>query len=452
MNRTADRLSPAKLYKINIIAAIIFFITMPIPYYFDRLFDVAITMSLLGIFTFGISYIFRNILTNNSKIYFLVSAEMLAIIIPALYGNGSSHLYSALAAGIAISGLFINFRASLVAGITFTSIAAIFTVFNEYFIPGYELNYLSKGLLFLSVACASIVIFIKVVNIRMEDSKMHYENAEEALHELELKIQEVENQKNLQSQLVNEIRIITSTLASSANDMLEVVNILAEGSSQQTASVEEIAATVSEISVVSKKNTEDAKIAKDFSDNSTAQLEIGRAQMKMMTEAMDDIFDTSNEINKIIKSIENIAFQTNILALNAAVEAARAGTAGKGFAVVADEVRNLAGLSADAVSNTVTMITNTLSAVNNGRIIVKNTAESIEKIVRSIEDIIAIIDKINLSSSDQSHSISQVEHALNIISDVVINNTATAIETSDSTNEIHLQVSNLEKLISQIEE
>lgn len=151
----------------------------------------------------------------------------------------------------------------------------------------------------------------------------------------------------------------------------------------------------------------------------TAELEQGKKQMEQMTTAMAQINDSASEISKIIKAIEDIAFQTNILALNAAVEAARAGTAGKGFAVVADEVRNLASKSAEASKNTASLIEATVQAVQEGTGIANETASSMGRIVLASEQAAKLVHEISKASQEQAASIAQVTLGIDQISGVV---------------------------------
>ncbi len=224
---------------------------------------------------------------------------------------------------------------------------------------------------------------------------------------------------------------------------------LSKGTMEQAASVEELSATITTIADSSKENAENAKKASEEVGQVGIELSDSQQKMNEMISAMQNISDTSNEIGKIIKTIEDIAFQTNILALNAAVEAARAGAAGQGFAVVADEVRNLASKSAEASKNSTALIEHSIIAVKNGSAIVDETASVLNGVVEGAQNIIENINKISNASDMQSDSVEQIRIGMDQISNVVQTNSATSQQSAASSQELSGQAQLMKQLLEQ---
>ena len=223
----------------------------------------------------------------------------------------------------------------------------------------------------------------------------------------------------------------------------------AQGATEQASSIEELAATLAEVTSQIDRTTENIGITKHETEQAVDELNIGTEKMRAMLQAMDDISENSMEIEKIIKNIEDIAFQTNILALNAAVEAARAGEAGKGFAVVADEVRNLAGKTADASKMTAGLIEKAMSAVQQGKGIADDTAVSFRNIHEKVNNVAERTEEIATNAREQDDAIRQTNLGVEQISSVVQTNSATAEESAAASEELSGQSNALKKLVEQ---
>ncbi len=221
-----------------------------------------------------------------------------------------------------------------------------------------------------------------------------------------------------------------------SNQMAEGSQSLADGTTKQASAIQEISATINEVSSQISGTAENASKAGELSRQTEEKVIYQDDEIRKMVEAMDNISETSKQIEKIIKTIEDISFQTNILALNAAVEAARAGDAGKGFAVVADEVRNLASKSADAAKSTTTLINAAIDAVSRGSEIAQSTAESMKEVKEMTEGTAALIVKIADASQEQNLSIKQITAGIEQIAQVISTNSATAEETAASCQEL----------------
>lgn len=226
---------------------------------------------------------------------------------------------------------------------------------------------------------------------------------------------------------------------------------LSQGATEQASSVQELAATVNDIAMQIQETANNTEITNQKTEETVQEIQIGKQQMAHMIQAMESINTSSSQIGNIIKTIEDIAFQTNILALNAAVEAARAGTAGKGFAVVADEVRALANKSSEASKNTALLVENSIQAVQDGSEIVNQTAASLDKIAESSSQVAALIADISESSKRQADAVSQVTIGLDQISSVVQTNSATSEESAATSEILSGQARALKELIEQFE-
>lgn len=256
--------------------------------------------------------------------------------------------------------------------------------------------------------------------------------------------------RDINGQLSNTLSRINQSaeqVNSSAEQVSSGSQALSQGATEQASSIEELAATISDISEQVNKNALNAQEAREKSANAGSDVVSCNEKMSTMIHAMSDISSKSSEIGKIIKTIEDIAFQTNILALNAAVEAARAGAAGKGFAVVADEVRNLASKSAEAASNTTALIEESIRAVENGTTIADDTANALMQVVSGAQQVNVLIDQIAIASNEQSHSIQQVTQGIDQISSVIQTNSATAEESAAASEELTGQAQILKEMV-----
>ncbi|MCH5194632.1 MAG: methyl-accepting chemotaxis protein [Oscillospiraceae bacterium] len=236
-------------------------------------------------------------------------------------------------------------------------------------------------------------------------------------------------------------------VASSSDQVSIGAQSLSQGATEQASSIEELAAEIHMISDQVTLNSENCATAKSLVNETTEYVNNANTEMERLTEAMNDINDTSDKISNIIKTIDDIAFQTNILALNAAVEAARAGEAGKGFAVVADEVRNLASKSADAAKDTAALIQQSITAVQHGTQIATSTASAMQSVGERTISVEEIVEKIAEASEHQADMIVQISTGVEQISGVVQNNSATAEESAAASEELSSQATMLKNLI-----
>ena len=249
------------------------------------------------------------------------------------------------------------------------------------------------------------------------------------------------------SDTLQQIDVSADQVNSGGEQVSSSAQALAQGATEQASSVEELAATIGEISSQVEATAGHARNARDENQQSADQIQVCSAHMADLMSAMRDIEEKSQEISKVIKTIEDIAFQTNILALNAAVEAARAGSAGKGFAVVADEVRNLATKSQEASASTATLIEDTVRAVKEGSRLSAETDEALREVVTRAEKVTSAVNLISEATEEQSRDVAQVTTGIDQISSVVQTNSATAEESAAASEELSGQANLLKELI-----
>lgn len=251
------------------------------------------------------------------------------------------------------------------------------------------------------------------------------------------------------SQTLQQIHIAAQQVASNAEQVSIGAQSVAQGATEQASSVEQLAATLNDVSGQIQTTAARSEAMGKQTEHTQTVVQNCNQHMQEMMQAVGAIRESAAQIEKIIKTIEDIAFQTNILALNAAVEAARAGTTGKGFAVVANEVRNLAGKSAQASQETSALIANSITSVEMGSQLVEDTANSLLDVVTSTKAVYHAVDQIRIAASEEAHAVTQISIGIDQISQVVQTNSATAEESAAASKELSEQALFLQRLVHQ---
>lgn len=251
------------------------------------------------------------------------------------------------------------------------------------------------------------------------------------------------------NETMQKVTVSSDQVASGSEQVALGAQSLSQGATEQASSIEELAAEISIVSEAIKSNAAKATTASDNTAAAAGKLNEAKSEMDALAEAIKEISASSVDTKKIIKTIEDIAFQTNILALNAAVEAARAGAAGKGFAVVADEVRNLAGKSAEAAKNTTVLIENTVSAIERGSALADKAVEEMDVSTEAVDNIAILNDEIAKTSNQATESMAQISSSVDQISSVVQTNSATAEESAAASEQLSGQSQILREITAQ---
>ena len=248
--------------------------------------------------------------------------------------------------------------------------------------------------------------------------------------------------------VISAIQAAADQVASGASLVADSSFALSQGATVQASSIQQLTASLAEVGSQTNENAKNAEQANEIAQQAKAFAAEGNEHMQDMLKAMEDINTSSSNISKIIKVIEDIAFQTNILALNAAVEAARAGQNGKGFAVVAEEVRNLAGRSANAAKETAELIEGSMEKVSTGTKIAASTAQALANIVEQIDHAADLISSIANSSQQQAAALEQINTGIQQVSQVVQTNAATSQESAAAAEQLSGQAAKLKEAIS----
>ncbi|MBD5146096.1 MAG: hypothetical protein HDT21_09385 [Ruminococcus sp.] len=374
--------------------------------------------------------------------------QLLIIIIMSAMKHELHAMFPLMAASMTIAAiyyskksLFIHWAIIDLAGITGM-------IFKDFFFSGQDLEFIIKGLLGLNI-CAAVIIYL--VDCSLGYIKESEHSANEATT-LVSKVQEqVESSRRLVSQqkrVVERIADISEKVNESASHMSNVAERISSAAEEQERTIAQIADDITRISAETQNSFDESAKVSDAAGESTEMIRANNEDMQHMLTAMNDISDSSKKIESIIKTIEDIAFQTNILALNAAVEAARAGAAGKGFAVVADEVRNLATKSAEAANSTSALIKASLTAVGNGMKIAELTADRMNGVIEYSERSAEHAGIINELTGRQVEAIASLKTKIDQISQVVAQNAQTSVESAEIARSVSEEVGQMEEIVS----
>ena len=391
------------------------------------------------------------LMRNSSKIargIFLTQAATVVIAVLSAAQGELHSMFALLAGNIAIGSIYYNLNNIKYAWILSDVILITACLFKDIVYVGADLSLIIKGILGLNIAALMVRILLKDCIDSLRSAEEARTEAAELLTQVRTQMAEGQKLTEQQNRTVREVAEIAKRLDRSSEEMLDISSNLSAAAEEQSCSITDIHNSIE----LFAKQTENCFTASDNAHNAAVRsvklLEENSTTMGQMISAMDHLNETSARIGTIIKTIEDISFQTNILALNAAVEAARAGAAGKGFAVVADEVRNLAAKSADAAKNTAELITESIKGVKTSTEFAHAATGQIGEIVKCSAESEALAKRITALTHEQQQNVYEIKSRVDAISVTITSNTQTAAESAAIARSLSSEVEQMNAVVA----
>lgn len=375
--------------------------------------------------------------------------QLIIIIVMSAVKHEMHGMFPLMAAAVAISAIYYSKQCLFANWIIIDAAGLLGLLLNDFFYGGESAEFIIKGLLGLNI-CAALIIYLVDCSLNyIKNSENAANEAQSLVIQVREKVEDSQRLASRQKQVVERIAEISGKVSETANLMNDISGRISGAAEEQERTIAQISSDIARISDETRLSYDESAKVSDAAGESMNMIRTNNEEMKHMLSAMSDISDSSKKIGSIIKTIEDIAFQTNILALNAAVEAARAGEAGKGFAVVADEVRNLATKSAEAANNTSSLIQSSLSAVENGMKIATLTAERMNGIIEYSEKSAEHAGIITELTGRQVEAIASVREKIEQISQVVAQNVQTSVKSAEIAGSVSDEVGQMEEIVSE---
>lgn len=403
---------------------------------------------LMGLLIPVITLLFMRNCSKIAKGTFLTqSATIVIVVLSAAQGELHS-MFALLAGNIAIGSIYYNLRNIQITWILTDVILIAACFFRDWFYVGVDLSLIIKGILGLNIAALMVRLLLKDCINSIHEAVTSTQRADALLEQVQEQMSESQALAESQTRTFAQVTDIARHLDESSGGMLDISNRLNAATEEQAGTVAEIHTNIEKFAKQTDECFAVSEQSRSAASRSAEMLTENDQTMHQLMQAMSHLNETSAKIGGIIKTIEDISFQTNILALNAAVEAARAGAAGKGFAVVADEVRNLATKSADAVRNSAELINASIRAAKESTDFVNAATDRMDEILKCSRQSEEYAKRITALTHEQQENVLEIKGQVDAINHIVSSNTQTAAESAEMARALSVDVEQMNRIVS----
>lgn len=399
-------------------------------------FFVGLGIAASGIIVAGVLIVLGEKFTLLTKGMILSTVQLLLLIVASILRHELHGMFPLMLASVSVAAIYFD-KCNLIIQLTLIDAASLIGIFFKDFVyGGMDIVFIIKGILGVNVGTFIIFYLVKCCLLHIAEATAAKKNADRLLGQIKSKSEETEKLAEAQNGVVTKIAMISQIVNSSSDEMLKIADRLSSTAETQMTTISEITEAIGSINAQTENSLSESERAYLLAKESAELLDDGNNEVNRMADAMTKIEESSSQISSIVKTVEDIAFQTNILALNASIEAARAGAAGQGFAVVAEEVRTLAEKSSSAVNNTSGLIAASMKAVDEGKQIADRVMQKMQNVMDKSEQSARRSEVISRLTKEQAKSLVSVKARMDQISQVVSQNTEVSEESAQIAEQV----------------